>query len=139
MQSHLIIWPMLVQMLMSLLLYIPLLQRKKAAIRAGQVDLKKTALDADAWPPAVQQVNNNIRNQFETPILFYVLGLIALQLNAVSGVILTLAWLYVASRLAHAWIHISSNFVPWRMKVFSLGMALLILITLTLAKHLAGL
>ncbi|MBK8972293.1 MAG: MAPEG family protein [Hahellaceae bacterium] len=133
MSPHLIIWPLFVQMLLSLLIYIPLLQRKKAATKAKQVDLKRAALEAEAWPSPVQQVNNNIRNQFETPIIFYMLGLIALHLNAVSVLFLTLAWVYVASRLAHAWIHITSNFVPLRMKLFALGMATLLVMMILLA------
>ncbi|MBK8973388.1 MAG: MAPEG family protein [Hahellaceae bacterium] len=77
MSPHLIIWPLFVQMLLSLLIYIPLLQRKKAATKAKQVDLKRAAPGGRGMASPVQQVNNNIRNQFETPIIFYMLGLIA--------------------------------------------------------------
>ncbi len=39
------------------------------------MDLTLTALDNDAWPDEVRKVSNNIRKQFQVPVLFYVLVL----------------------------------------------------------------
>ena len=65
--------PVILQIVLTLLLYLLLGVRKSRAIRDGQVDQARRALHADAWPDSVQQVNNSIRSQFEIPVLYYVL------------------------------------------------------------------
>lgn len=132
MNRNLILWPLLVQIALTLLLYIRLSIVKKKATQAGQVDEARRALHADAWPEYVVQVNNCIRNQFEVPVLFYALALMLHALNAVGPTALTLAWLFVMLRLAHAYVHTGSNHVPTRRRLFTAGvlvvMGLLILV-----------
>ncbi len=129
MKATLIFIPVLAQVLLTLSMYILLLRRKKVAIAAKQVDLKKVAIDNRAWPKEVLLVSNNITNQFEVPALFYVLCLTFVALNGVSSLALGLATLFVLSRYVHAYVHVTSNFVPVRMKVFSLGVVTLFLMT----------
>lgn len=133
MSPHLILWPVLLQFLICFSLYIVLIRRKMAAVKAGEVDLRKTAIDPMAWTPSVQLVNNNLRNQFETPLIFVALCLMLFNLNAVSWLELTLAWVYMATRLGHLWIHIHSNYVPLRMRLFAAGLVTLLILTLLAA------
>ena len=128
MNAHLIFGPLLAQMLLTVGMFGLLLVRKAQAVRRKTVNLKQAALDHRAWPDSVVKVSNNIANQFETPVLFYVACLALFQLNAVSAVVLMLAWLYVATRLVHGFVHVRSNFVPIRMSAFAAGL----LITLVL-------
>jgi hypothetical protein len=51
---------------------------------------------------------------------------------------LLLAWLFVASRYAHAWFHLTANRVKYRSRAFILGALLLALIWIWFALHLAG-
>ena len=126
MNNNLILWPVLGQIVLTLSLYLRLLAAKKKAISAGGVDLSKTALHQEAWPDSVLKVNNNLRNQFETPILFYVVCLMLWGLKAADIPVVALSCLYVASRLAHSFIHTTSNIVKYRMPMFSLGVATLV-------------
>ena len=128
MNAQLILGPLLAQMLLTVGMFGLLAARKAQAIRLKTVNLKQTALDHSAWPADVVKVSNNIANQFESPVLFYVACLALFQLNAVSALVLVLAWLYVATRLVHGVVHVRSNFVPIRMRVFAAGL----LITLVL-------
>lgn len=121
MDPKLIFWPVVVQILLTAYMYIRLKNVKIEVVQAGGVDRQKAALDPDAWPDSVRKVNNNIRNQFEAPVLFYVLTIIVFVLGAVNPVTLGLAWLFVLTRLAHAYIHTGSNIVKYRLKVFTLG------------------
>lgn len=121
MDPKLIFWPVVVQILLTAYMYIRLKNVKIEAVQAGGIDRQKAALDPDAWPDSVRKVNNNIRNQFEAPVLFYVLTIIVFVLGAVNPVTLGLAWLFVLTRLAHAYIHTGSNIVKYRLKVFTLG------------------
>ena len=124
-----ILLPVLIQVSLTLIMFLILGFRKTGAIKAGGVDRAKTALDNSAWPEDVVKVSNNIANQFQTPILFYTLCILFYVTNTVSTLILVLAWLYVLTRLVHAYVHITSNFVPVRFKTFIISVLTLIIMT----------
>jgi hypothetical protein len=112
---------LLLQILLTLGLYISLAAAKSKAVALGQVDEARRALYEDAWPDSVQKINNNIRNQFEVPILFYVVVIVLWQLGDIGLLVQALAWLFVVSRFMHAFIHTGSNIVLIRRRVFSFG------------------
>mgnify|MGYP006192165841 CR=1 FL=1 len=128
MERDLIFLPVAAQVILTLLLFIRLGQVKSRASRLSEVDECRRALHKDAWPDYVLKVTNNIENQFQTPVLFYVLSLMAWALDSVDWLVVV-AWAYLATRLVHAYIHLSDNVVIWRRKVFSLGVLLLMLMT----------
>ena len=130
MNSNLILWPVLVQIMLTWLMFILLGIRKTQDIKSGNVDRAKTALDNKAWSESVIKVSNNIANQFQTPVLFYALCFIIFSLNIVTTAVLVLAWLFVISRIMHAYVHIGSNHVPYRMNIFLFGCVALIFMSL---------
>ena len=136
MNQTIIFYPLLIQIMLVLLLYILLGIEKSKAVKAGTVDRKKTALHNDAWPDHVLRVSNNIANQFETPILFFVLSLLFFSLKAVDVTVLVLSCAYVASRIVHAYIHVTSNYVPKRRAVFMVGCVILIVLVVLAMKGL---
>lgn len=101
-------------MLLTVVVYMALAVAKSRAAKEGLVDLERRALHSDAWPESVQKINNNIRNQFEVPVLFYVLAISLFVLGAAGLVAQALAWVFVASRIADAYIHIGTNHVSTR-------------------------
>ena len=121
MKQHLILWPLIAQTILILLLFVRLGQLKDRARAAGKVDLTLTALDNDAWPDDVRKVANNIRTQFQIPVLFFVLVLALYAHGAVDGWARAFAWAFVASRIAHSYVHIGSNYVPRRTLFFKLS------------------
>jgi hypothetical protein len=133
-----IFWPVLVQMLLTMLVFVRLINVKVRELKAGKVDLPRRGLHEDAWPDSVLQVNNNIRNQFELPVLFYGASFILWGLEAVGVVALVLAWLFVASRIVHAWIHLGSNYIPNRRRMFTVGWWILMALILDAVWQLAG-
>jgi len=133
MNSNQIFWPVLVQMLITIFGFLLLGIRKTRALKTGAVDQEKAALDNDAWPDYVVVVSNNIRNQFQVPVLFYVLCFLFHTLGAVNALIIFLAWAFVISRVIHAYIHMSSNYVPARFTVFTIGFLIIIVMTILAA------
>ena len=125
--------PVLAHVFLVIVLFVFLIVRKSLAVKRGEVDLTKTALNNQAWTPEVLQVSNNIANQFETPVLFYILSIILALLDGFSTYSLVLAWAYVALRYIHCYIHIRSNYVPYRMRVFALSMLVLLLMLIQAA------
>jgi hypothetical protein len=136
MKATLIFAPMLVQVLLTIGMYIALQRAKWRAVRSGEVDEARRALHDDAWPDYVRQINNNIRNQFEVPILFFVLCFMLWALESTGLAVQTLAWIFVSSRLAHAWVHARSNRVPLRRRFFVVGVAAVAAMALIAASQL---
>jgi hypothetical protein len=125
-QSNAILLPALIQALLTLFLYAALAVAKDKAMRAGLVDLERRALHDDAWPESVMKINNNIRNQFELPVLFYALTIILWQLRETGLLAQSLAWLFVVSRIVHVYVHVGANYVPARRRVFTFGWAMVL-------------
>jgi hypothetical protein len=127
---NLIFAPVLIQVLLTLAVYVFLVSAKVRAMKTGLVDMARRALYDDAWPEGVMKINNNIRNQFELPVLFYVVSIALWILDAVGIVVLAAAWLFVVSRIVHAYVHIVPNYVPHRRRVFTLGWLMVVAMTL---------
>jgi hypothetical protein len=136
MSSRLILYPVLVQVFLTMTVYVLLNFAKLRALRRGEVNLARRALHEDAWPDSVIKINNNIRNQFEVPVLFYVLCFAYAVLDAVTLPVLVLAWLFAGSRIVHACVHVGPNIVPWRRRAFMLGCVAVVAMTLLAAYEL---
>ena len=91
------------------------------AIRRGQVPAHSIALREPNWPPRVTQIGNAYHNQLETPLLFYVLILLAIVTQTADSILFVLSWLFVVSRFVHAYIHLTSNRIDRRAPVFLVG------------------
>lgn len=134
MAKHLIYWPVLAQLLIPVLILLLNGKRKSADVKSGQFDREKAAMDNEAWSKPVVLTSKNLANQFQLPVIFYVLCLILASIDAVAMATLVVAWVFVATRYVHAYVHVSTNYVPVRMRVFLLGaLALFVLFGLTIA------
>jgi hypothetical protein len=109
----------LVALTFALLFWMQILRLR--AIRKGQVPANSVALREPNWPARVTQVSNAYHNQLETPLLFYVLILLAIITETADSILFLLSWLFVGSRFAHAYIHLTSNRLPARAYVFLVG------------------
>jgi len=137
MNSSHIFGPVLAQIFLTLTMFILLGVRKTKAVKAGEVNRQQAALNNRVWPEDVVKVSNNIANQFEVPVLFYVLCLLLYSINAAGMVAIVLAWMFTVSRFAHAYIHIGSNFVPMRLRLFLVGCLVVIAMLILVAWELA--
>ncbi len=97
------------------------------SVRAKDVTIADIALDSAAYPLHVQKLQNNFRNQMETPILFYVLITLGAAVNALNWGVALASVGYVAMRIVHYVIHTGSNHVGRRFKVFFLGFIFLMI------------
>ncbi len=138
MNAEHILLPVLAQVLLTLSVFVRLAKAKAAAAAAGNVDEARRALHADAWPDHVIQLNNNIRNQFEVPVLFYVVCIVLWALQVTSVAVHVLAWLFVISRVIHMVIHTGANVVTLRRRVFLSGCVLVIALTLVAVLSVLG-
>lgn len=134
MNEKLIFLPVLIHILLTISVFIALAGAKKKALEEGNINEDRRGLFDDAWPNKVIQINNNIRNQFEVPILFYVLIFMLWELGAASIFASIVAWLFVISRVVHAYIHTGTNYVPLRRRVFMFGCVMVLILTFLASK-----
>ena len=82
---------------------------RRNALVGGQTKIKDIVLGQQNWPIRATQVGNCFRNQFELPVLFYILIALALPLRHADNVIVLLSWVFVVTRLVHAGVFVTSN------------------------------
>ena len=122
-----LLYPVLAQVLLTLLINFRLGALRITALRSRVVRLRDVALSGEAYPEDARKVANNLRNQYETPILFYVLCGAAIYVGATGLLMTLLAWAYVATRVVHSAIHITHNRVQQRFIPFLIGLIVLFL------------
>jgi hypothetical protein len=104
---------------------------RSSALRSGAVQPSDIALREQRWPQRATQYANCFHNQFELPVLFYAVVAFILITSTNSFVFVLLAWIFVAARLVHAYIHTGANVVDHRayaMAVSALALFLMWLI-----------
>jgi len=110
--------PVFVQVLLTLALLAWAGYLRVQAVRSGVVHPRDVALGQPNWPPQAQLVTNAYKNQLELPILFYAVITLSLVTATESTALIVLAWLFVALRLAHALIHVTTNRLNRRFFLF---------------------
>lgn len=128
-----VLLPVFVLVLLTFLLLFAMAGARRAALVNGEVRMKDVALNEPNWPVRATQYGNAFRNQFEIPILFYVLVAIALPLRKADLVFVLLSWVFVVSRYAHAAVFVTSNNVQRRFFAYLSGVIVLLIMWLYFA------
>lgn len=121
-----ILMPVFVQVALTFILLVWMGSRRIRALGERSLRVGHIALGERNWPTPVLQIQNSFHNQFELPLLFYVLIALALVTHHVAAPLVVLSWLFVIARLVHAFIHTTSNDVPTRFWAYVAGMTVLI-------------
>ena len=82
---------------------------RRQALVGGTTKIRDIVLGQPNWPPRATQIGNCFSNQFELPLLFYILIALALPLRHADLVIVLLSWVFVVTRLVHAGVFVTSN------------------------------
>ncbi|MFL4990072.1 MAG: MAPEG family protein [Microvirga sp.] len=120
-----ILLPVYVQVALTFILLLWMGSSRLSSLRAGEVKVKDIALGERNWPSRILQVQNAYHNQFELPVLFYVLVTLALFTRKADMLFVVMSWMFVTSRLVHAAIHTTSNKVALRFQAFVVGVLIL--------------
>jgi hypothetical protein len=80
-----------------------------------------------------QQVSACFSNQSELPPLFHILAVLAIMTRKADWTFVIMEWLFVLTRLGHAFIFTTSNNIKQRGGIFLLGALILILMWLIFA------
>jgi hypothetical protein len=106
---------------------------RRGALVGGQTKIRDIALGQQNWPTRATQIGNCYRNQFELPVLFYILIALALPLRHADLVIVLLAWVFVVTRFVHAGVFVTSNDLNRRSLAWFAGVLVLFVMWLYFA------
>jgi hypothetical protein len=135
-----ILYPVFVQVLLVVVVGALMASARARAVKTmdrqrGNPDL---AMGRVEWPDDAAKRAASYHNQFEAPVLFYAVVAFALITKGADTLMIVLAWLFVLTRIVHAAIHIGPNKVRWRSPVFALGFAIVAIMWIKLALHVAA-
>lgn len=127
-----ILWPAFAMFALTAVVVVRMGTLRAAAVKAGRVNLRFYKLYRDGSEPEdIAVTSRHFINLFEAPVLFYV-ALVIGHVTGQDGLLpVALAWVYVATRVAHSIIHLGSNDVLWRFRVY--GISWLVLAALWIA------
>jgi hypothetical protein len=122
-----LIYPMAAMVLLTFVVLIMMFRSRVRAVRAGDADAGyyKTYQEGKE-PREVAQLSRHVVNMFESPTLFYAACIAGMVTGQNATMLVALAWLYVAMRAVHAYIHTGSNSLPPRIKIYFLSWLVLL-------------
>lgn len=125
-----ILLPVFAQAALTFFLMFWMARTRLGAIRAGKVTTAELKRDWTSWPERPTQIAAAYHNQFQLPVLFYVLVLIALITTQADFLFVVLSWLFVILRVIHAYVHTGKNDIRARFQVFAIGATVLLIMWL---------
>jgi hypothetical protein len=133
MTIQMVLLPLFVEVTLTFGLLLWMGRARTSSVRRGETKIRDIALRQPAWPAQPTQISNCYDSQFQLPLLFYVLVILAWVTRQADLVFVVMAWIFVLARLAHAYVHTTSNHVPTRFWVFAVGMLVLLVMWIIFA------
>jgi hypothetical protein len=125
-----ILAPLFVQVLLTFAVMLGMGYFRTTALKRGEARLDSIALGQPNWPVRATQFGNSFSNQFELPVLFYVLTVLAIITRHADLLFVVMAWIFVLFRILQAYVHVTSNTVQWRGGFYGVGALVLLIMWL---------
>jgi hypothetical protein len=128
-----VLLPVFVLVALTFAIHIRMGYLRVTSVKRGETKMRDIALGQPGWPDDATQWTRAFQNQFELPVLFYVLVALALPLRQADLIFVILSWVFVVLRLIHAYIHTGTNDVPNRFYVYLAGAIVLMIMWILFA------
>jgi hypothetical protein len=125
MSAQMVLLPVFVLVGLAFALLLWMAGARRQALVDGEAKVRDVVLGQPNWPTRATQIGNSFSNQFELPVLFYILIALALPLRHADLVIVLLAWVFVVTRFVHAGIFVTSNDLKRRSLAWFAGVLVL--------------
>lgn len=116
-----LVYPALALIFWIFIVGLVLMKRRRDAFISRAVKPEQVSVSTESYPVPARLAGANFSNQFETPVIFFALIMLAMEVKATNYLMTLLAWLYVATRIAHSLIHLGPNKLPVRGAVYGVG------------------
>lgn len=128
MTTQMILAPLFVQVLLTFAIMLGMMYFRSRALLSGETRFEEIAMREPNWPKRPTQCAYAFNNQFELPVLFYVLTILAMMTKQADLLFVLMAWIFVVFRVLQALVHVTNNNVRHRGALYGLGaIALLIM------------
>lgn len=131
-----ILYPVFALVLLTLLMAFWMGKERFAASKRGEVKFEPGV--RPVFRDRAGQVSNAYHNLLEMPVLFYAVVAFAMLTKGDDGLMIILAWLYVASRYAQAFVHATYNKIMHRFGAFVVSLLVLAIMWVHLFLHVAS-
>jgi hypothetical protein len=121
MSIQMVLLPVFILIGLTFALMVGMVGSRRQALVGGETKIRDIALGQPNWPNRATQIGNCYKNQFELPLLFYILIALALPLRHADLFIVLMSWVFVVTRFVHAGIFVSSNDLGQRSTVWLAG------------------
>jgi hypothetical protein len=109
MSIQMVLLPVFVLVGLTFALLLWMAGARREALVSRETKIRDIALGQPNWPTRATQVGNCFKNQFELPVLFYILIALAAPLRRADLFIVLMSWVFVVTRFVHAGIFVTSN------------------------------
>jgi hypothetical protein len=138
MNGYALVYPMSALAFLTATVLVILFRSRVRAVREGKVTSRYFRLyQGENEPEETAKPARHFANLFEAPTLFYAGCLAAMITHDTGALVQLLAWLYVAARLVHAYIHLGKNRLGRRIKAYFAGWLALIALWIHVTAHVA--
>jgi hypothetical protein len=115
----LILYPAFAMVALTLAVLLRMRSLRFAAVRRGEVSIQFfRAYPEGVEPEPLRVISRHYVNLFEMPVLFYVVVVMVYVTQQVNLGMVAGAWLYVALRYGHSFVHLTSNHVVARFTLY---------------------
>ena len=133
MSIQMVLLPVFVLVGLTFALLLWMVGARRQALVGGETKIRDIALGQPNWPTRATQIGNCFKNQFELPLLFYILIALALPLRHADLIIVLLSWVFVVTRFVHAGVFVTSNDLGRRSIAWLAGVLVLLVMWLYFA------
>ena len=111
--------PVFALVLLVFIVAVKMLHARISEMKRLRIHPQKLATSVGTAQLECAAIADNFRNLFEMPVLFYLLVVLLMVTGQQGVVFVALAWLYVALRYVHSFIHCGYNKVRHRFYAFA--------------------
>ena len=130
MSIRFVLLPLFVEVLLTFAVMFGMMYFRTSTLSRGETRFEDIALREPNWPVRATQFGYAFSNQFELPVLFYVLAILAITTHPADLLYVLLAWVVVVLRIMQAGVHVTSNNVRYRGGFYGAGAIVLVVMWL---------
>ena len=120
-----ILLPVFLHFLLVMIVGIRMGRARFASVSSGETKRSDIVLDSRKWPDRLRQISNNFDNQFQAPMAWYSCIAFLITTGFVDKLQVVLAYGFFVSRVAHSFIHVTTNKLPDRFYAYMAGLVCL--------------
>ena len=120
-----VLLPLFVEVLLTFGVMFGMMYFRTSTLSRGETHFEDISLREPNWPRRATQFGYAFANQFELPVLFYVLTILVIITHHADLLFVLLAWIFVLMRVLQAVVHVTNNNVRMRGAYYGVGALIL--------------